>query len=345
MKGTSIALVIVALGRSSAAAQKPVEVPAIPSCSRCVVELKPIVRLGSIDDPAGYTLNAQFAVAGTPRRYYATSSTFPGEIYQYDAAGKFVRAIGKPGEGPQEFTPGELLLAAGRGDSIHALGQKGRYHVIAPDGSIKRSTTTQARTHSFAVDATGMLFAGAPKMDGTNAFTVQSFTPAGESAAAMWKVPAPEAGYRFVAIDAKNQRWAASREALDITQWTNAGVMTKHFTAKRDWLANGSIPTRVDIMHERPPGSVAGLSFGADGNLYVFSMVADANWKAPVDRPDFTKIWDTLIEVIDPNTGNLVARTRLDRIVMPIGNGLAYTMLEDKEGDLRPEIYALSLKR
>ena len=311
------------------------------------MDMKPVALLGDASDPAGFTFPTWFAAAGNPVRYYAAASTFAGQVYEYDAKGRFVRAIGRAGEGPGEFSPGEMRLYAGAGDSIHVIGQRGRYTVIAPNGSIARSVQLAGKVHGFVVDRDGFVFTGSPKAADGTYYAFQVFRRTGEPAGAYEQLDKTrlDMSRRVVALDASQQRWSVDAEQLDIKKWTRDGSIAKHFKARRDYLINGPIPMRLDITREKPPGQIMGLSFGPDGYLYVFNMVADANWKASNGKLVIEKAWDTLVEIIDPATGSLIARSRFDRITLPLGNGRAYNMVEDADGELHAQIYTFSLKR
>ncbi len=321
-----------------------VTLPAQPACRACTVQLSPVARLGSADDPAGFAVNAE-AVMTKRGEFLVSSSTFIGEIYIYDRNGKFVRSIGRRGAGPGEFSA-PLHLGVDAQDTVRAveMGGGARYHVIAPDNTVKRTTPLGVRVFDVAVEADGQLFAATP-----GATTTLSYFDRLGQRQTLGKLPTssnPNEQLRYVATGANGTRWSLGLAAYVLERWLPDGTSAQKLTAERDWLPKGPLPTRLDIRTERPPARFTGLLIDAQGRLFVFAAVADANWKptpAVATPPDPSKFFDTLIEVIDPRTGGFIASTRLDGIVVPMHGTLAYSMVEDDVGDRRLQVWNVSL--
>jgi hypothetical protein len=80
-----------------------------------------------------------------------------------------------------------------------------------------------------------------------------------------------------------------------------------------------------------------------DGTLVLFVSVADANWRprsgAEAGRHATRNVFDTLLEVIDSKTGQLLSVTRLDDFVVPVSGCLCgATFTEDTDGFIRTTI-------
>ena len=120
----------------------------------------------------------------------------------------------------------------------------------------------------------------------------------------------------------------------------------REFKGERPWVVD-TIGGGIDYMRERPETQIIGLEVDEADRLWIFVVVPDAKWTAPKSKEDVTtrRVMDTLIEVIDPATGRLIAATRIDEVVIPYARGRAYSMLEEPSGDLRAQIWRLEVTR
>lgn len=112
-----------------------------------VVPAEPTVEIGTADGPEPYQLFRAYSAVRQRDGTIVVANGGTGELRFYDATGRHVRTVGRPGEGPGEFEdlqrvwllPGDSLLAydffpsrlsvfSPRGEFIRSL------HVRAPDG-------------------------------------------------------------------------------------------------------------------------------------------------------------------------------------------------------------------
>jgi hypothetical protein len=329
---------------SGASAQSTTSIPSTPSCKACSVQLAPVARLGSAEDSAGFGLLS--SVVMTRRgEFLVSSQTFVGQIFVFDRNGKFLRSIGRKGQGPGEFNA-PLALRIDAHDTVRAIeaGPASRYHVIAPDNTIKRTTPLGVRIFSSVGEADGSIFAGTPSTEGT----LSVFDRDGKRTLQFGKLTPnsdPNESLRMVASAPNGTRWSLAAGAYVLERWLPNGTSAQRLVGERDWMQKGPLPTRIDARTQKPPTQMTGLLIDGQGRLFVFAGVADANWKPDPGggAPDPARVFDTLIEVIDPKTGTLLASTRFDRLVMPMHGTIAYSMIEDDVGDLKLQVWNLSL--
>ena len=108
-----------------------------------------------------------------------------------------------------------------------------------------------------------------------------------------------------------------------LEHWDSTGVLLGVIERRPDWYPpyTESIgPTR----EHAPSPMLMNAWFDAAGRLWVLGKVADAHWVAGLSAPvggdslttasisDADKVYDTVIEVLDPATGALLAQTRFD---------------------------------
>ncbi len=338
--------IVLAIWTGPLAGQAVIRIGDTPTCSTCKAELVPVVQLGSLDDPAGFAPVIQLA-KNSEGLYVVSSTTFDGELFVYGTDGRFVRAVGRRGEGPGEFRRPQLL-AFDALDSLHAIEAGGpRHSVFAPDLSFVRTVEMQTRTIAMRIEDSGNVFAVAPRQSGEESFALQVLLPNGSFLHAFDPIDPNASGQaalgRNIAVDAHGQRWSVGMAEYHLKQWDQEGRLERVLEARRNWIPE-SIPMRLE-RDQRPPAQIAGLEVDDDGFLWIFAAVPDANWTppSPGTRPSPESMYDTLVEVIDPTAGTLMTRSTFDQLVLPFGRGSAYSMLEEASGDLRAQVWKLQL--
>ncbi len=346
--GTRLTILLALLGiaPSTLAAQEVIPIGEDPTCDTCQAELVPVVQLGSLDDPAGFAPVIQIA-RNSDGEYVVSSGTFDGELFVYGGNGELLHTVGRRGEGPGEFRRLQLLDFDAQ-DSLHAVEASGpRHSVFGPDFSFVRTVQMQTRTMAMRIEDSGTLFVAAPAMTDTGSYALQRISPDGTSLTAFDPMDpearGPAAMGRNITIDPAGRRWSIGMADYRLKQWGEDGHLIRVLEAHRDWISE-SIPMRLE-RDQPPPGQVAGLEADETGLLWVFAAVPDANWAppSPQRRPSPGTMFDTIVEVIDPVTGSLIARSTFDYLVVPFDAGRAYSMVEESFGDLRVQIWSLKV--
>lgn len=335
---------VFAIWTGPVAGQAVIRIGDTPTCSTCTAELVPVVQLGSLDDPAGFAPVIQLA-KNSDSLYVVSSTTFDGELFVYGEDGQFLRTVGRRGEGPGEFRRTQLVAFDSQ-DSLHAIEAGGpRHSVFAPDLSFVRTVEMQTRTLGMRIEDSGTVFAVAPKQSGDLSFALQVLLPDGSPLHAFDPIDPEASGQaamgRNITVDTHGQRWSVGMAEYRLKQWDEDGRLVRVLEASRDWIPE-TIPMRLE-RDQRPPAQITGLEADGDGLLWVFAAVPDANWAPPEPgtRPSPATMYDTLVEVLDPTTGNLLARSTFDQLVLPFGRGSAYSMLEESSGDLRVQVWEM----
>jgi len=115
-------------------AQEPEVVSGTVTCGDCVITLDTVVTIGGLDGPGLHVVTLMSHVALNRRGRILVSGTRQSEISVFDSTGKFLRTLGREGEGPGEY------------QSIRHIGVGPRYiHIF--DGSAGRTMLD----HDFAV--------------------------------------------------------------------------------------------------------------------------------------------------------------------------------------------------
>ena len=321
-----------------------------PTCRTCVVTLTDVVKL--VPSPnAGFGPLVEIA-ARRDGVFYVASSTFPGEIHVFNSAGRFESSIGRRGSGPGEFV-GSVLLAVDGANVLHIVQRSpARHSLVDTSSKILGTRALQAtRVFDFLPTRSGDLFVSSPLLSESRVVPLHLLNASDGLTKSSFGADSVEkdlyATIRYLTIDEGGAIWSVPGRKLTIEQWSSNGMLQKKYSGERDWLSKQPIPTRLDVNRERPPGQISGISAGPSGELFVFAMVPDVNWKpsSGVEQPQMDKVWDTLVEVLDARTGLFLSRTRFDRVLLPFQNDLAYTVLEDEVGERYIQIHRVSLRR
>lgn len=333
------------LGVSPAVAQSSILLGDPSGCRECAIGITSSTRLGGPDDPTGIGMLAE--VARDSRGRYAVASPFTiGEIALYDPSGRFVRTIGRRGGGPGEF---EAITRPrfGLGDSLHLIQETGRYSVFSPSLEHVRSVTLPSRVFSFALGPAGQIIASSPTASADGQFALQIYSPSGGRLSAFDPVEGTSGAAlrRYVASSPEGSVWTLRSDRYEVHAYSASGVLQAVFRAERDWISGEPLPTRLE-SGTRPPGQMGGVAVDDAGLVWIFAVVPDANWRPlrpEAGPPNPSAIYDTIIEVFDPQSGRIIAHGRMDHMVFPLRPGQVYAVVEQPDGDYRVQIWNVSV--
>lgn len=138
----ALAFVTASCQRGTAAAQAdrgvPIEEPV-------AVEAAPFLTIGSTDGDPETEFFGPVLSFPLPEGRIAVAFWSAGEIRIFDSNGKFVRTLGRPGEGPGEFRA--LTGAWTRGDTVEAYDRRlRRITRFRPDGTVETVTLDMGRS-------------------------------------------------------------------------------------------------------------------------------------------------------------------------------------------------------
>jgi len=144
-------------------------------------------------------------------------------------------------------------------------------------------------------------------------------------------------------VRGKDALWSASRFDYRVTSWASLGRPARSFARRPAWFA---APATGGIgWHDRPPSPhVAALRMDEDERLWVFLAVPSRSWRDAWPRMPagatevelksvaVERLYDTMVEVIEPRSGRVLTRSRLPGyVVSALPNGqLARFMVTDE---------------
>jgi hypothetical protein len=318
-------LFLAVLGVSGTQAQQATVLEA-GSCPACTIQLSRIVALG--DSSGGGAVGTVGALArDRTGNFYAASWEIVGEIAVFDRTGRFLRTIGRPGGGPGEFGGiNQILTENGR---LHVLDES-RWTVLDSAFRVSRVITLPAFPRQVLLMPDGLLLNaefrtpdlfGFPlhyvKSDGTRtlSFGADSST---------YRSDILYAGHRVLArCPGSGDIWTSQRTRYELVRWDDDGERTQTLTRQVQWFTPHLRAPTYQPSDGAPPPIVAAIQCDSAGRIWVLIHVADRDWRSGLragsalhpgmfQPTDFAAYFDTVIEVIDPRAGHVIATRRVD---------------------------------
>ena len=251
---------------------------------------------------------------------YVLSDVLP---QMFDASGKFIRALGRVGDGPGEFRA-PSSVAIGRGDSVTLLDAgSSKLSVFEPGGRFVRSLTirptvrlwTTAFLPSGSLVAVGQVGGKGRAIPihiiGSNGGVIRSF---GNVAVGVEGPDLPS-----VAVGRDGSIWAAHRSSHQVDNYDSTGTLRASYVIDADWFARGSMDWHPSPK-DPPPVNTRRVSVDESGLVWIFTYVPRADWSKSVRPADGGRAgyfqytpymaFATRIEILDPvNRRLLVSQT------------------------------------
>jgi hypothetical protein len=300
------------------------------TCPSCKITLKRVLTIPSDgSEKLGTPENVRRAPGGA---WYVTSSETAHEITVFDSLGKFVRRMGRRGEGPGEFAYIRQLVL--RGDTIIVLDQQhNRITLLSPQGSVLRTIPVPFRPLAILPAAGDTLVVngiratrdvvGEPYHLFVAQTPVRSFGYTGE----VIRFDIPYIGWREIA-SAHEGFWAAHVSRYELSHWTLQGNMTRHLRRDVSWFPPLTEPVTGYGPTQPPPPRIVGIQQRRDGWLIVAGVVPARDFQRGLKRiresahgdhfviDDFQSVFDSIIEIIDPNAARAIATLRIDPYII-----------------------------
>jgi hypothetical protein len=341
----------------------PIVVPSAPTCAACTIQLRKVATVGKPDDPELLVPYTELG-RGPGGSFIATIIRPSPRVLLFDSAGRFVRQLGRQGQGPGEFSGWANFLGTGRGDSAYFVDQGRRYSAFTPSLVFVRM-----------IPYSGPPVLGPlPLPNGTFVGTVRPGVSASPSGPIRQPYTNPavlisaegEIVRRFGTVDpAEGQAcvpcstryasltrdgagfWLVRRNTYDIRRFTLDGEERGALTVRdspwmQPWTA---LPTA-------PYAHVEQVSDGGGGRIWVVGRAP------PPGETRFiragTAAWDvrreqnlsTVIEVIDVERGTLLVSRRFEREVYSfIDADHVIRQREAADGTFSFDVYRIELRQ
>lgn len=338
------------------------------TCRTCSIVLTPGPRLGDMDGPGAMVAEPSTLATDTQGRYYLTQFA-PGQPpLVFDHTGQFLQTLGGVGQGPGEFNL-VRYVAVGDADTVYVTDAKsGRLSLFSPDLVFRRSATDAnvARALTFAVLRNGKIVAatdvssrdriGYPlHLYGSDLTFITSFgadTPSFDPGH-------PLLSRRRLARSRDGGVWAARATEYVIDRFDAEGKRSLRVVRDEPWFRPHLGANLIEEQEPKP--RIMGIAEDSLGRLWVLLVTKGAEWKRSIGYTlpsrlgggrspipvitDEDGYYDTVLEVIDPGRGQLVATHRMPQAVLfLVGAQHVATRRETQSGEYYMQLWAMSLR-
>lgn len=303
-------------------------------CELCSPRLEHVARLGTSDGVD--LIAATDVITGYPPDgpIYLSHHFDRGYIYVFDRDGRFLRRMGRPGDGPGEF---RVVMDLGIADDhLFAVDRVGlRFTLMNRDGSVQSTTrlpTSPGQGGTVALPSEGWLAIAAhirsPELFG---FALHTFDLAGNRLASF--DPANDDALLPQDLDrlarrlsrAENGFWSADVNRYLVRKWDHEGALLASYQRSASWFAEWTQRSTLSPQGGRMT-EVRDIHFDEDRQL-LWMLI-----QVPSDRPDWTEglisearpdgrldygpgnldmIYDTIVEAIRVETREVVLSFRV----------------------------------
>lgn len=331
-------------------------------CNECRISLAWVATLGADADPLSPSAFQVGVTQDSRGLYYLAPTADLAVMAVYDQNGSFLKALGRAGEGPEEYgfimrtevMPGDSLLVLDVGNY--------RLTVLSPLHAPVRSMRMNGRFTSAAVLPDGRLLVhGRVRSPERAGFPLHILAPDGRITDSFGSVvpesrrDRPQADLRQLSAVRDGKVWTAHLDRYEMELWSLEGELLRSVTRRTEWFQPWDYIDGQELDVSLQPMTVA---VWQDRQERLWTMVrvpapdARPPTRARAEReqpmPPFDVVdagHDSIIEVIDPLTGRLLASQRFPQYLMgAIGEDIVYSMRATPEGDLRIDIWRVELE-
>lgn len=288
-------------------------------CHECRLELQHVVSIGESSDPHLIDEGWPSVVRDSQGRYLVASTIPRNRVLVYDSTGDYIGAWGRRGEGPGEFLHIRKLLIL-PWDSVAVLDWGTlRLSVFDERGGVAMSSSMGLRLFDIARLATGeFVGSGTSARPDRIGYPLHWFDVAGNFQASFGDdtpvLPTrPSLTRRWLARDPAGGVWAARPDRYELERWTTAKLRTAVVKRKASWFPNRKSEGAVDFTREPPNPWLQGVYVDDLGRVWVAARVAATSWTPAddfVSRAAYGRFYDSIIEVLSPDTGELLGSQR-----------------------------------
>ena len=320
-------------------------------CVSCI-ELALETTVGDTEGP-GVIEESQFVGSDQLGRFWVTQRDY---LAVFDSDGTFVAKVGQRGKGPLEFTNPLAILGNDQGEI--AIFDPGNSRVTMVDTSFQL-----VRELSVPIVASSVL-----ALPGRDRYLLTGVVPAEASMVQPLHIlegsritrsfgRTEDSGFigdmKRLAADDRGRVFAADMYAYRVDAWTVDGQLISQFERPGLWTppehGQPAPPTPAD---PDLPSLLAAIQVSGDRYLWVVSWVPQEDAREHLyqkgrilDFDDWNAVYDSVIEIIDVDTGLIIARTRHPEVIGGfLAGGFAHGPLPMEDGTPRIAIWRVALR-
>lgn len=330
--GVVFVLALVA-GGEAAPAQQTTRIQGTSTCSECDLRATRRFVLGATDGDAALLGHPSTVAKDSKGTFYIAEISGGGPPLVFDSRGRFLRRLAKQGRGPGELVTGIGVFVA-PGDSVHVLDHRtGRRSVFSPTGAFVRMVPQPGGTRFGLILPNGTLVLNLPDVFspaiGTPLHLFDSQGNVIRSFGGNHRVVVGENGtdpgflVRHLGPSRAGRFWSAHFLAYEFSLWSPTGQLIRHYVRENDFFRPDQ-RFRIALSPRTPP-RISTIREDSTGLVWVTIQVpvTQQEWEAALGKPEqgprgpiyphlmLGRLFHTIIEVINPRTGQLLLSRRV----------------------------------
>jgi 6-bladed beta-propeller protein len=288
---------------------------------------------------------------------FLASAVGADEVLAYDAAGQYIETIGRPGEGPGEF---ELIFryALDPSDSLLVF-EVNELSVFSPQAEFSRQNRWAVRPDYGVVRLADGQFvvAALHRTREAAGLPFHLLSSRGELLASFGTdrpivdPERPRLTKRLIANAGGQRFWATRPDRFMLEQWTSEGEHLTTIRGNAPWFEPWPDRYLQRPGETRPRPSVIDMASDSLGRLWIMIGTPDPEWRAGIRDDENLAVsvildreFDTVIEVIDPATAQMVGTRRFDRYLRGFARfDAVYAYRETEVGDTVVDVWILEV--
>lgn len=306
-------------------------------CKGCELRLSHYATLGDSVGAGRLGANVRTIARDKLGRYWLAVYRKGSPVYLFEPAGRFLKHVDLGRREPDDSIHVPVAVHRGPTDSMYVLfGASFRMSVFSPRGDIVRSYPMKVDGVSdLVVSPTGdaLVAANTPTPDEAG-IPLHFFNNGGRHIRSMGAEWAAYRGEYPILLDRRvtwadrpDRFWVAHVAKYVLEQRDPQGKKLVELRRPAGWFEGTSLGVRPSES-QAPSTQITSLRRDAKGRLWIAALTPDRQWRQALRKgstlpggkenwnvSSFDRLFDTVIEVIDPSQGRLIASTRVDQCV------------------------------
>ncbi len=322
-----LGLLAVHAATTGLSAQDTVAVSGEVTCSACVITFDTVATIGGLDGPGLHQISFYSVVAVDRRgRIHIAESGGQPEISVFDATGEFLRTLGGRGEGPGEYR--DVAHIDIGPEYIHVFDwRRGRTLLDHDFNAVEVHRFPAVVVETFVTDSDEVVWVGDVPTSASVGHRIHTLGPTGEirSFGGDRSAYLGPSGPSPVVTGDSETLWTVDRSTSRLTRWD----LSPEPEVGRVFERTVEEFERANPDGPWPPARHAGIMVD-DSGLWIVWNSKDPEWtqrRAPMSPPPEVpprRVWEGWVELVDPSTGQTLARHRSDGFIKGFADGSRY---------------------
>jgi hypothetical protein len=337
-----------------------------PSCATCTLEVTLAARIGDVNDPQIPQLVPRVLRDTRGTHYLMFKDVYDQPILRYDSLGHYVGTLGRLGQGPGEYEITRTIFL-GADDSLY-LASSGRIQVFDRNGRYSR-VLPGIRSWSIGITAGSDPVLYSRRVPSRDEGVILVHDADGTVRDSILPYYYQVVMYNPI-VGGDGSLWIYMDGIYRLERIGRDGRTTKLLGVAVAPHGHPDFVTRAGydsifsglrrVRHKAP--SITDVSVDTEGLLWVLRPISSPGRdtmniirqhlspdvhpeEVTIPREQEDRMYHTIVEVIDPERGQLLARTEVPFLAMAARPGYVARVTTDGDGAYVTEVYRLTLRR